>query len=142
MSELGFDGRVVVVTGAGGGLGRQHALLFAERGASVVLNDIGVAMDGTGASSTAADGVAAEIDAMGGEAVADANSVATPEGATAIIQRALDVFGRVDVIVNNAGILRDKSFGGLTPNDLSAVVDVHLRGAFYVTMAAWRHFRA
>jgi NAD(P)-dependent dehydrogenase (short-subunit alcohol dehydrogenase family) len=140
-AELGFDGRVVVITGAGGGLGREHALLFAERGAQVVVNDLGGSVDGSGSSAGPAQQVVQEIEKLGGEAVADTNSVATPEGGAAIIQSAIDAFGRVDVVINNAGILRDKSFSGLTAEMLNLVIDVHLKGAFYVTMAAWPHFR-
>ena len=106
--QLGFDGKVVLITGAGGGLGRQHALLFASRGALVVINDLGGAVDGSGSDKGAAERVVDEIKALGGEAVADTNSVSTPEGGRAIVQTALDAFGRVDVLVNNAGILRDK----------------------------------
>jgi NAD(P)-dependent dehydrogenase (short-subunit alcohol dehydrogenase family) len=141
MSELGFDGRVAIVTGAGGGLGREHALLLASRGALVVVNDLGGSVDGTGASTGPAHEVVAEIKAAGGEAVADGNSVATPEGGAAIVQTAIDAFGRVDIVVNNAGILRDKSFQNLTADLVDPVLDVHLRGAFNVTQPAWLHMR-
>jgi NAD(P)-dependent dehydrogenase (short-subunit alcohol dehydrogenase family) len=134
---LTFDGRVAIVTGAGGGLGRCHALELARRGASVVVNDLGGAVDGTGGSSTAAEAVVAEIEKAGGEAVPNADSVATAEGGRAIVQTALDAFGRVDVIVNNAGILRDASFKNMAPDMADAVLDVHLRGAFNVTRPAW-----
>ncbi|MEC7435281.1 MAG: SDR family NAD(P)-dependent oxidoreductase, partial [Actinomycetota bacterium] len=107
---LGFDGKVAIITGAGGGLGRQHALLMASRGALVVVNDLGGAVDGTGSDKGAADKVVDEIKALGGEAVADTNSVATAEGGEAIVQSALDAFGTVDIVINNAGILRDKAF--------------------------------
>jgi NAD(P)-dependent dehydrogenase (short-subunit alcohol dehydrogenase family) len=141
MSELRFDGRVAIITGAGGGLGREHALLLASRGASVVVNDLGGAQDGTGSSATPAEKVVEEITAAGGTAVADANTVATPEGGAAIVQTALDAFGRVDILVNNAGILRDKSFSKMDIADWDAVIAVHLRGTMCVTQPAWRHMR-
>ena len=141
MTELGFDGKVAIITGAGGGLGKQHALLLAARGALVVVNDLGGAVDGTGADVGAAQLVVDEIRAAGGEAVADANSVATPEGGQAIVRTAVDAFGRIDIVVNNAGILRDKSFANMTPELVEAVLDVHLRGAFHVTQPAWQHMR-
>jgi NAD(P)-dependent dehydrogenase (short-subunit alcohol dehydrogenase family) len=141
MTELGFDGKVAIITGAGGGLGRQHALLLAARGALVVVNDLGGAVDGTGADVGAAQLVVDEIKAAGGEAVADSNSVATPEGGAAIVQTAIDAFGRVDIVVNNAGILRDKSFANMNSELLDPVLDVHLRGAFHVTQPAWQHMR-
>lgn len=136
-----FKDRVAVVTGAGGGLGRQHALLLAERGAAVVVNDLGGSVDGTGAAASAADGVVEEIQAKGGAAVAEYSSVATPEGGSAIIQKALDEFGRIDIVINNAGILRDKAFHNMEVDQITAVLDVHLRGAFFVTQAAWPHLR-
>lgn len=141
MSELGFDGKVAIITGAGGGLGRQHALLLASRGALVVVNDLGGAVDGTGADASAAQKVVDEIKAAGGEAVADHNSVATVEGGAAIVQTALDTFDRVDIVVNNAGILRDKSFHNQTPDLVDAVIDVHLKGAFNVTRPAFVKMR-
>jgi NAD(P)-dependent dehydrogenase (short-subunit alcohol dehydrogenase family) len=137
MADLGFDGKVVVITGAGGGLGRQHALLLASRGALVVVNDLGGAIDGTGSDKGAAEHVVDEIRAAGGEAVADTNSVSTPEGGAAIVQTALDAYGKVDVVINNAGILRDKSFNNMSPELLDPVIDVHLKGAFNVTRPAW-----
>ncbi len=140
-ADLGFDGKVAIVTGAGGGLGREHALEFARRGARVVVNDLGGAVDGSGGSVTAAEAVVAEIEALGGEAIANGDSVATEEGGKAIVQSAVDAFERVDIIVNNAGILRDKTFHKMTDAELSAVIDVHLKGAFYVTMPAWPLFR-
>jgi NAD(P)-dependent dehydrogenase (short-subunit alcohol dehydrogenase family) len=141
MADLGFDGKVAIVTGAGGGLGREHARLLAQRGALVVVNDLGGAVDGSGANATAAEQVVAEIKAAGGEAVADANSVATPEGGEAIVQTALDAFGRIDIVVNNAGILRDKAFHNMTDDLVQPVLDVHLRGAFNVTRPAWARMR-
>src|ERR1700730_12568247 len=113
--QLRFDGRVAIITGAGGGLGRCHALLLASRGARVVVNDLGGNPDGTGASDSAADLVVKEIREQGGEAVANYDSVSTPEGGAAIVQSALDAYGTVDIVVNNAGILRDKSFLKLEP---------------------------
>jgi len=141
MSDLGFDGQVAIVTGAGGGLGRSHALELARRGARVVVNDLGGAVDGTGGSDSAAQKVVDEITAAGGEAVADHNSVATAEGGEAIVQTALDAFETVDVVINNAGILRDKTFHNLTPELLEPVISVHLLGAFYVTLPAWKIMR-
>src|SRR3954468_16224273 len=110
MADLGFDGKVAIITGAGGGLGRSHALELARRGALVVVNDLGGSVGGEGGSHTAAQKVVDEIKAAGGEAVPSYDSVATPEGGKAIVQTALDAFGKVDVVVNNAGILRDKAF--------------------------------
>ncbi|WP_156671301.1 MULTISPECIES: SDR family NAD(P)-dependent oxidoreductase [unclassified Mycobacterium] len=137
MPELTFDGRVVVVTGAGGGLGRCHALEFARRGARVVVNDVGADVDGSGTSSSAAQAVVDEIIAAGGVALAVTDSVATPQGGQAIVDAARDAFGRVDVLVNNAGILRDAAFKNMTSDQVDPVLDVHLRGAFHVTSACW-----
>jgi len=141
VAVLGFDGKVAIITGAGGGLGRQHALLMAERGALIVVNDLGGSVDGTGANASAAQKVVDEIRAAGGEAVADHNSVATPEGGEAIVQTAIDSYGRVDIVVNNAGILRDKAFHNMEPDLLNPVLDVHLKGAFYVTRPAFVRMR-
>jgi len=141
MADLGFDDKVAIVTGAAGGLGRQHALLLAGRGARVVVNDTGGTVHGAGGSDEAAAQVAAEIVAAGGEAVPDSHSVATPEGGRAIVATALDNFGRVDIIVNNAGILADKTFQNMTSDLLDPVVDVHLKGAFHVTQPAWALMR-
>lgn len=139
MSEpIAFDGRVAVVTGAGGGLGRTYALELARRGARVVVNDLGGSVDGTGASEKAADVVVDEIHDSGGEAVANYDSVATEEGGAAIVQTALDAYDTVDIVINNAGILRDRSFANMTPGEMEAVLDVHLKGAFYVSMPAFR----
>jgi len=132
-----FDDRVAIVTGAGAGLGRVYALELAKRGARVVVNDLGGARDGTGSSSRAADEVVAEIEALGGEAVASHDSVATPEGGQAIVDKAMEAFGRVDVLVNNAGILRDRSFVKLDPESWDAVLAVHLDGAYNVTRPAF-----
>jgi NAD(P)-dependent dehydrogenase (short-subunit alcohol dehydrogenase family) len=136
-----FDGRVAVVTGAGGGLGRSHALELARRGAKVLVNDLGGSVHGTGASASAAHQVVDEIVAMGGEAAANADSVATPAGGEAIVQSALDAFGRLDILVNNAGILRDKAFHKMDAAMIDAVVDVHLKGALYVGQPAFRVMR-
>ena len=138
MSEIRYDGRVAIVTGAGGGLGKTYALMLASRGASVVVNDLGGKADGTGGGSSMADQTVKEIVEAGGKAVANYDSVSTPEGGKAIVQSALDNFGRIDVLVNNAGILRDKSFLKLEPKDLEAILDVHLKGAFFVTQPAFR----
>jgi NAD(P)-dependent dehydrogenase (short-subunit alcohol dehydrogenase family)/putative sterol carrier protein len=139
--EIRFDGQVAVVTGAGGGLGRTYALELAKRGAHVVVNDLGGARDGTGASSRPADAVVQEITSAGGSAVANYDSVATPEGGQRIVQSALDHYGRLDILVNNAGILRDKSFAKMTPDMWRAVLDVHLQGAFHVTHPAFQIMR-
>ncbi len=136
-----FDDRVAIVTGAGGGLGRMYALELAKRGAKVLVNDLGGARDGTGQSTSAADTVVDEITAAGGQAVANYDSVTTPEGGEHIVQAALDAFGRVDILINNAGILRDKSFPKMTPDVWQAVLDVHLLGAFNVTAPAFRAMR-
>ncbi|XP_074527181.1 peroxisomal multifunctional enzyme type 2 [Halichoeres trimaculatus] len=136
--SLSFEGRVVLVTGAGGGLGREYALAFAERGASVVVNDLGADTKGGGKSSAAADKVVEEIRAKGGKAVANYDSV---EDGEKLIQAALDTFGRIDVVVNNAGILRDRSFARTSDLDWDLIHRVHLRGSFLVTRAAWNHMK-
>lgn len=141
MSDLGYDGKVAIITGAGGGLGREHALLLASRGARVVVNDLGGSVSGDGSDKGPAETVVSEITGAGGEAVADGSSVATPEGGEAVVQTALDAFGRVDIVINNAGILRDKTFHNMTPELLGPVLDVHLKGAFYVTRPAWIKMR-
>ena len=138
MPDIVFDNRTAVVTGAGRGLGRGYALELARRGARVVVNDPGGAVDGGGESARAADEVVAEIRAAGGEAVASYDSVAAPEGGESIVRTALDAFGTVDAVINNAGILRDKSIANLEADDAHAVLDVHLRGAFHVTGPAFR----
>lgn len=138
MSELRFDDRVVVITGAGNGLGRSHALQFAARGAKVVVNDLGGSAFGSGSDKSAADKVVDEIVAAGGEAVANYDSV---EDGDKIVQTALDNFGRIDVLVNNAGILRDKSFHKITDEDWDLIYNVHVRGAYKTSVAAWPHMR-
>lgn len=138
MPDLRFDGRVAVITGAGGGLGRTYALEIARRGGMIVANDLGGKADGSGASSSMADETVKQIVEAGGKAVANYDSVSTPEGGEAIVKAALDNFGRVDVVINNAGILRDKTFAKLTPEELEIVLDVHLKGAFYVSQPAFR----
>ena len=132
-----FDDRVAIVTGAGAGLGREHALLLASRGAKVVVNDPGGAVDGRGSESAVADRVVAEIKAAGGQAVASYDSVADWTSAQSIVSTAMDTWGRLDILVNNAGILRDKSFHKMEPEDFEFVVQVHLMGTVYCTMAAW-----
>jgi NAD(P)-dependent dehydrogenase (short-subunit alcohol dehydrogenase family) len=141
MTDLTFDGRVALVTGSGNGLGREHAMLLASRGCRVVVNDLGRPADGSDDDRGAAQRVVDEITAAGGVAVADTHSVADTDGAAAMVQAAIDSFGRIDVVVNNAGILRDKSFLGMTPELFDAVLDVHLKGSVHVTRAAWAHFR-
>jgi len=141
MTELGYDGKVAIITGAGGGLGRQHALLLASRGALIVVNDLGGSVDGTGENASAAQKVVDEIKAAGGEAVANHSSVATPEGGHEIVQTAIDSYGRVDIVINNAGILRDKAFHNMEPDLMNPVFDVHLKGAFHVTQPAWVRMR-
>ncbi len=137
----GVEGKSVIVTGAGGGLGREHALFLAGRGARVVVNDLGAALDGSGSGSSAADAVVAEITTAGGEAVADYHDIATSDGGAEVVETALRVFGRVDGVVNNAGILRDRSFHKMSAEDWDAVLKVHLYGSFNVTCAAMPHFR-
>ncbi len=135
---IDFQDRVAVITGAGGGLGREYALLLASRGASVVVNDLGGSVHGDGADASAADAVVAEIRSMGGTAIAEHSSVADPEGGAAIIESAVDTFGRVDVLISNAGILRDRTLANMAVDDLRSVLSVHLEGAFYVAMPAFR----
>ncbi|XP_075035392.1 peroxisomal multifunctional enzyme type 2 [Mixophyes fleayi] len=137
-NTLRFDGRVVLVTGAGGGLGKTYALAFAERGASVVVNDLGGDIKGDGKSSSAADKVVEEIRAKGGKAVANYDSV---EAGEKLVQTALDAFGRIDIVINNAGILRDRSFARISDADWDIIHKVHLRGSFQVTRAAWNHMK-
>jgi NAD(P)-dependent dehydrogenase (short-subunit alcohol dehydrogenase family) len=141
MSEIRLDGRVALVTGAGGGLGRSHALAFAKRGAKVVVNDLGGSFKGDGSDKSAADKVVDEIKAMGGEAVANYDSVSTEEGAAGMVKAAIDAFGQIDILVNNAGILRDISFAKMTMEDWDKIIAVHLTGSYLVTKAAWPHMR-
>ncbi|KKC06038.1 SDR family NAD(P)-dependent oxidoreductase [Mycobacterium nebraskense] len=136
-NELRFDDQVAVITGAGGGLGRQYALLLASRGARVVVNDTGGSVTGNGSNVEAASVTAGEIRERGGEAVADTNSVTSPEGAEAIVDTALRAWGRVDILINNAGIVGDAPFEDMTADRLQPLLDVHLNGAFYVTRPAW-----
>jgi 3-hydroxyacyl-CoA dehydrogenase/3a,7a,12a-trihydroxy-5b-cholest-24-enoyl-CoA hydratase len=138
MSELRFDGRVVIVTGAGGGLGKTYALLFASKGAKVVVNDLGTSFQGEGKSSKAADVVVDEIKKLGGQAVANYDSV---EEGDKIVKTALDTWGRVDIVINNAGILRDCSFLKMQDKDWDLIYRVHLKGSYSVTKAAWNHMR-
>jgi NAD(P)-dependent dehydrogenase (short-subunit alcohol dehydrogenase family) len=137
----GVQDRVVVVTGAGGGLGRQYALTLAREGANVVVNDLGGARDGTGGGSAMADNVVAEIRDAGGRAVANYDSVADPDGSASIIQTALDEFGAIHGVVSNAGILRDGTFHKMSFENWDAVLKVHLYGGYHVIRAAWPHFR-
>ena len=137
-----FDGRVAIVTGAGGGLGRRHALALARRGAKVVVNDLGGSVDGNGGTASAAQNVVDEIRAFGGEAIASAASVTDMAAVQQMVEQALQAWGRVDILVNNAGILRDKSFAKMSLDDFRLVVDVHLMGAVHCTKAVWDTMRA
>ena len=137
--DIDFKGRVAIVTGAGGGLGRQHALALAARGARVLVNDLGGARDGSGGSLSAAEQVVAEIRTAGGEAIANSASVTDWDAVQAMVQQAVDTWGRVDILVNNAGILRDKSFAKMELADFRLVMDVHLMGAVHCTKAVWPH---
>jgi len=138
VTDISFIDQVAIVTGAGGGLGRTYALELAARGASVVVNDLGGSASGVGSDASAAQKVVEEITAKGGSAVASHDSVSTPEGGQAIVDAAVEAFGRVDIVINNAGILRDKTFAKLAVEDLEAVLDVHLKGAFFVSQPAFR----
>jgi NAD(P)-dependent dehydrogenase (short-subunit alcohol dehydrogenase family) len=137
MADIRFDNRVAIVTGAGGGLGRSHALLLASRGAKVVVNDLGGSMDGSGNSTKAADAVVDAIKAAGGEAVASYDGVDTAEGAAKIVATAKEAFGKLDIVINNAGILRDVSFKKMSQDDWDKVLQVHLTGTMNVSKAAW-----
>ena len=134
---ISFKDKVAIVTGAGGGLGRCHALQFAERGAKVIVNDLGGAVDGSGGSSEAADKVVEEIKAMGGDAISNGSSVTDKAGVKKLVDDAMAAYGRIDVLVNNAGVLRDKSFAKVTLDDFEFVVDVHMMGSVYCTKAVW-----
>lgn len=136
MAKINYDGKVAIVTGAGQGIGRMYALELAKRGAKVVVNDLGVSRDGQGMDTSAADSVVEQIKAAGGQAVANYDSVATMAGGENITKTAVDAFGTVDILINNAGILRDKSFMKMTEQDWDLVVGVHLKGAFCVTQPA------
>ncbi len=136
-----LDGRVAIVTGAGRGLGREHALLFAAEGASVVVNDLGGGPDGSGADASPAQQVVSEITAAGGQAVANSDDVTTAEGADGLIRQAIDEFGALHVLVNNAGILRDRTIVNMTDAEWDDVIRVHLRGHFMPTRAAARYWR-
>lgn len=141
MTDIRFDDRVAIVTGAGGGLGKQHALELARRGAKVVVNDLGGSVDGTGGNSAAAEAVVEEIRAMGGEAIANGSSVTDDAGVQKMIDDTLAAFGQIDIIVANAGILRDKSFSKMTLEDFQIVLDVHLMGTVKPFKAAWEHMK-
>jgi NAD(P)-dependent dehydrogenase (short-subunit alcohol dehydrogenase family) len=134
---ISFKDKVAIVTGAGGGLGRAHALELARRGARVVVNDLGSATDGSGGSSAAAEKVVAEIRELGGEALANGASVADRVGVANLVRQAMDAYGRIDILINNAGILRDKSFAKMELDDAEMVLDVHLMGSFNCTKAVW-----
>ncbi|MBO6541796.1 MAG: SDR family NAD(P)-dependent oxidoreductase [Alphaproteobacteria bacterium] len=139
MSDMSirFDGKVAIVTGAGGGLGRSHALELARRGAKVVVNDLGGSVDGSGGSSSAADAVVAEIKAAGGEAISNGSSVTDDKGVENMVKQTMDAYGRIDILINNAGILRDKSFVKMDIGDFQLVVDVHLLGTVKPTKAVF-----
>ncbi|MBP7650052.1 MAG: SDR family NAD(P)-dependent oxidoreductase [Phenylobacterium sp.] len=141
MADIRFDGKVAIVTGAGGGLGKQHALELARRGAKVVVNDLGGSMDGSGGSSAAADAVVEEIKAMGGEAISNGSSVTDDAGVAHMVKQTMDQWGRIDVLIANAGILRDKSFAKMTMEDFELVLNVHLMGTVKPTKAVWEIMR-
>lgn len=138
MSDIRYDGRVAIITGAGGGLGRSYAHYLAERGAQIVVNDLGGTSDGQGNDTRAADKVVNEIKAAGGQAVANYDSVSTAAGGENIVKTAMDAYGRVDIVINNAGILRDSSILKMSPANFDILIDVHLKGAFYVTQPAFK----
>ena len=138
MADVSFENRVVIVTGAGNGLGKAYALELGKRGAKVVVNDLGGAVDGSGSGNSPADDVVNEIIENGGEAVANYDSVATKDGGESIVQTAVDSFGTVDAVINNAGILRDKSFANMTEKEFSLIIEVHLKGTYFVTQPAFK----
>lgn len=142
MADIRFDGKVAIVTGAGGGLGRQHALELARRGAKVVVNDLGGSVDGSGGNSAAAEAVVAEIKALGGEAIANGSSVADDAGVALMVKQAMDTWGRIDILVANAGILRDKSFSKMEIADFELVMNVHLMGTVKPAKAVWEIMKA
>lgn len=142
MSDIRFDGQVAIVTGAGGGLGRQHALELARRGAKVCINDLGGSVDGSGGNSAAAEAVVAEIKAMGGEAIANGASVADDAGVAGLVQQVMDTWGRIDILIANAGILRDKSFSKIEMQDFDLVMAVHLMGTVKPCKAVWEIMKA
>jgi NAD(P)-dependent dehydrogenase (short-subunit alcohol dehydrogenase family) len=142
MADIRFDGTVAIVTGAGGGLGRQHALELARRGAKVVVNDLGGSVDGSGGSSAAAEAVVAEIKAFGGEAIANGGSVTDDAGVAHMVQQTLDAWGRIDILVANAGILRDKTFSKMEIADFEAVMNVHVMGTVKPAKAVWEIMKA
>jgi NAD(P)-dependent dehydrogenase (short-subunit alcohol dehydrogenase family) len=142
MADIRFDGKVAIVTGAGGGLGRRHALELARRGAKVVVNDLGGSVDGSGGSSAAADAVVAEIKAFGGEAIANGSSVTDDAGVANMVKQAMDAWGRIDILVANAGILRDKSFSKMEMSDFEAVMNVHVMGTVKPSKAVWEIMKA
>ena len=135
--SIQFDGRVAIVTGAGGGLGRAYAIELARRGARVIVNDIGASLDGTGGTSDTADSVVAEIKESGGEAIANGSSVSDKDGVDNMVEQAMDAYGQIDILINNAGILRDKSFSKMEIDDFRAVLEVHLVGAAICSKAVW-----
>ena len=142
MADIRFDGKVAIVTGAGGGLGRQHALELARRGAKVVVNDLGGSVDGSGGNSAAAEAVVAEIKALGGEAIANGSSVADDAGVALMVKQVMDTWGRIDILVANAGILRDKSFSKMEIADFELVMNVHLMGTVKPAKAVWEIMKA
>jgi NAD(P)-dependent dehydrogenase (short-subunit alcohol dehydrogenase family) len=142
MADIRFDGQVAIVTGAGGGLGRQHALELARRGAKVLINDLGGSMDGSGGNSAAAEAVVAEIKAFGGEAIANGSSVTDDAGIALMVKQAMDTWGRIDILIANAGILRDKTFAKMEIADFELVLNVHLMGTVKPAKAVWEIMRA
>ena len=141
MAQVSFENKTVIVTGAGNGLGKSYAIEFAKRGANVVVNDLGGAVDGSGSANSPADEVVEEIKNNGGNAVANYDSVASKAGGDSIVNSAIETFGGLHAVVNNAGILRDKSFAKMTEEDLDAVLDVHLKGTFFVCQPAFAHMK-